>query len=352
MANIYDVAKAARVSIATVSAVINESAYVSPRLKRRVKAAIQELGYQPNLLARSLARKESHTLAMIVPNVANPFFPDVVRGAQDIAQEHGYSLLVASSDDDSEKEHSYLDLCLAKRVDGILLTKAPSRLNSDMKERLKGTKTPLVQVLRLIPGYKGDSVVADDKGAAYEGVSHLLRLGYRRIGVISGVPNVSTTRRRLAGYRKGLKDWGVRFDKSLVVSGDYGIGSGYTAGLDLLKLKPEAVFVSNYMMTVGFMKALKQYQMICPDDLAVVTCDDYPWLETFSPRLTTVQFPKQKLGEEAVRILIDRILKPSRPVQSVQLRHVLAIRDSCGYSIRSNDSRSETENRVDSGAKK
>ncbi len=335
MANIYDVAREARVSIATVSAVINGSAYVSPRLQRRVQEAIERLGYQPNLLARGLAKKKSHTLAVVVPDISNPFFPDVIRGAEDRAQEAGYNLLVVSSDNDPRKERSYLELLLAKQIDGILLTKAPGKLPGSLLGDNGRTVTPVVQLIRSIAGLKSDVVVPDDWGAVYEGVAHLLRLGYRKIGLITGVKGVSTTRRRLAGYRQALKDWGLKYEAGLVAGGDYRAESGYLSGLDLLKQRPEAVFVSNYLMTVGFMQALSQYQLRCPEDVAIVTCDDYAWLNSFSPRLTTIDFPKYELGSEGVRLLLQRIEDPDRPPEAVELKNTMCIRESCGVKLRS-----------------
>ncbi|MFQ5737775.1 MAG: LacI family DNA-binding transcriptional regulator [Acidobacteriota bacterium] len=331
MANIYDVAKEAGVSIATVSAVINESSWVSPRTKKRVEAAVRKLGYQPNLLARSLAKKQSHMIATIVPDISNPFFPDVIRGAEDMAHEHNYSLVVASSDNDPRRERLYLDLFLAKQVDGILLTKAPGKLSEELRARASAFQPPMVQLMRSINGFKSDTVMADDWGAAYESVTHLLRLGYRRIGLITGAKGVSTTRRRLAGYRQALKDWGIEFEPRLVAGGDYRVQSGYLAGLDLLKQDPEAVFVSNYLMTVGLMRALDQYQLRCPRDVGIVTCDDYAWLDSFSPRLTTIDFPKYRLGSEAARLLIERLNHPDRPLQTLKLKNSLNIRESCGY---------------------
>ncbi len=336
MANIYDVAKEAGVSIATVSAVINETAYVSPKLMRRVQEAIQKLGYRPNLLARSLAKKQSHTLAVVVPDISNPFFPDVIRGAEDKAQEHGYNLLVVSSDNDPVKERSYLNLLLAKQVDGILLTKAPGRLSDVFHPRPDRSPPPIVQLIRSIHGFKSDAVVADDWGAAYEGVSHLLRLGYKRVGLITGAKGVSTTRRRLAGYRQALRDWDIAFERSLVAAGDYRADSGYLAGLDLLKQHPEALFVSNYLMTVGFMKALAQYQLKCPEDVGIVTCDDYSWLDSFSPRLTTIDFPKYQLGYEAARLLVERLAHAEKPFETVKLKNSMCLRESCGHLLRPN----------------
>src|SRR5438093_12556082 len=148
MANIYDVASTARVSVATVSAVVNDTAYVSPALKARVEAAVARLGYRPNLLARGLATQQSRTVGVIVPNIANPFWPEVVRGIEDAAHARGYTLLLASGDDDLEKEARYLKMFLAKRVDGILLTKAAGGLTPQVRAQLTASRTPVVQLMR------------------------------------------------------------------------------------------------------------------------------------------------------------------------------------------------------------
>jgi LacI family transcriptional regulator len=334
MANIYDVAKHARVSVATVSAVVNDSAYVSPLLKARVTAAIRKLGYQPNLLARSLAKQRSHMLGMIVPDIANPFWPDVVRGAEDHAHAAGYTLLLANTDDDPAKEALYLNLFMAKRVDGILISKAPGRLSPELVERLAASRTPLVQVTRISQDIGADAVLMDDRDAAYESVAHLLRLGYRRIAMIGGLHGVTPSQRRLQGYKQALKDFKRPFVRTLFYEGDYRPHSGYEAGLALLKRKPDAVFISNYQMAVGFMKAMRQYQLRCPQDIAVITCDDHPWMDSFQPRLTTIDFPKYRIGSEAARVVLERIGNRDRPLQSLQLKSTLTIRESCGYQLR------------------
>jgi LacI family transcriptional regulator len=335
MPNIYDVARQARVSVATVSAVVNQSAYVSPQLERRVTAAIKKLGYRPNLLARSLAKQRSHMLGMIVPDIVNPFWPEVVRGAEDRAHEFGYTLLLANTDDDPKKEEIYLSLFLAKRVDGILLTKAPGTLSSEIVERLAAARVPVVQVSRLACGLQdADAVLMDDRNAAYESVTHLMRLGYRKVAMVGGLPGTTTSERRLLGYRDALKEWKRPFDRALFYQGDFRVHSGYEAGIALLKRRPDAVFISNYQMAVGFMRALRQYQLRCPQDIAVVTCDDYPWIDSFHPRLTTVDLPKYELGAEGARVLIDRLAARERPLQRLELRSALTIRDSCGYGLR------------------
>ena len=325
MANIYDVARRARVSVATVSAVVNDSAYVSPVLRARVTRAIEELAYTPNLVARSLARQESRLLGMVVPDIANPFWPAVVRGAEDRAHAAGYTLLLSNSDDDPKKQELYLRLFVANRVDGIVLAGAPGAAGCPARCRVG-----MVQLLRVDADWPGDAVLLDDEDSAYEAVAHLLRLGYRKVAIISGPPRVWTAARRLAGYRRALREWGLKPERALQYEGDFRVRSGYDGGVVLLKKKPQAIFVANYLMAVGLMQAIRQYRLRCPQDIALVTCDDHPWMEAFSPRLTTVNFPKYDLGSEAVRLLLDRVAQPDRPPERVQLRSALAIRESCG----------------------
>jgi LacI family transcriptional regulator len=333
MANIYDVAKRAKVSVATVSAVLNDSAFVSEGLKARVQTAVRALGYEPNLLARGLAKQRTQTLGMIVPDIANPFFPEVVRGAEDTAHAAGYTLLIASSDNDLKKEEVYLKLFLAKRVDGVILTKAPGHMPKTLARAFAKAHVPIVLLARAIPGFKADVVEMDDRAAAHEGVTHLLRLGFRRIGLIGGLGGVSTTKRRLDGYRAALRDRGLPVDPALIVEGDFRVESGYRAGLELLKARPDAVFIANYLMSVGFMRALRQYGLRCPEDVAIVTCDDHAWLDAFSPRLTTVDLPKRELGEAAAQLLIARLTRGGA-TRTIRLKSAMRVRESCGCALR------------------
>lgn len=337
MATIYDVARRARVSPATVSAVLNDSAFVSGGLRARVLASVKALEYRPNLLARNFATQKSQTLAMIVPDIANPFFPEVVRGAEDVARAVGYSLVVASTDNDAAREDRYLRLFLDRRVDGILLTKAPARFSRPTAARLRADGVPIVQVARTIPGFRSDSALMDDRSAAYEATAHLARLGHARIAMIAGLGGASTSKHRLAGYRRALADHGLAHDAELIAAGDYRVDSGYRAGLALLKTRPDAVFIANYLMTVGFVRAMRQYRMRCPQDIAIVTCDDHPWLDCFAPRLTTMDLPKAQLGAEAARLLVDRLTNGARAIRTVVLPGTLCVRDSCGAALRARD---------------
>src|SRR5207253_8827955 len=191
-------------------------------------------------------------------------------------------------------------------------------------------KVPIALLARSVPGFATDLVEMDDRGAAYEGVLHLHRLGYTRIGFIGGLRGASTSRRRLDGYRAALRAAKLRLDPALVVEGDFRVESGYRAGLELLKRRPDAVFVGNYLVTVGFMEALRQYRMRCPDDVAVVTCDDHPWLDVFAPRLTTIDLPKHELGAAAAQLLVERIAHPRGRRRTITLKNALRVRESCG----------------------
>jgi LacI family transcriptional regulator len=186
-ASIYDVARESGVSVFTVSAVVNKKSHVGKKLRERVEAAIRKLSYRPNLLARSLAKQKTLTIGMIVPDIANPFFPMVVRGAEDAAQKHGYNLLLCNSDDTQVKEESALELLLSKRVDGILLTKAACELSPWLWQMMQEMKVPVVLAMRTYPKISKDAIITDDYQGAYEAVCHLARAGRKRIGLI-GAP--------------------------------------------------------------------------------------------------------------------------------------------------------------------
>jgi LacI family transcriptional regulator len=332
-ASIYDVARESKVSVFTVSAVVNNKAHVGKKLRERVEAAIRKLNYRPNLLARSLAKQKTHTIGMVVPDIGNPFFPMVVRGAEDAAQKRGYNLLLCNSDDTQAKEESALELLLSKRVDGILLTKAICELSPSINQMIQEMKVPIVLVMRTYPKISKDAIITDDYKGAYEAVSHLARAGRKRIGLIGGPMKVSNGKARWEGFRDALKDHKLFFDPALVIEGDYRIESGYRAGNLLLSHRPDGVYVANYLMTVGFLKAAEEMGLRCPEDFGLVSFDDYPWLGIFRPRLTTVELPKYQLGFEAAELLLDRIAGKTGPSVLRKLLPELRVRESCGFKL-------------------
>jgi LacI family transcriptional regulator len=331
--SISDVARESGVSIFTVSAVINNKAHVSKARRQRVEEAIRKLNYRPNLIARSLIKQKTQTIGMIVTDIANPFFPMVVRGAEDAAQRHGYNLLLCNSDDILEKEDKQLELLLSKRVDGILLTKAAGDLRPSLRQMIKDVKVPFVLVMRTYPELTKDAVVTDDYQGAYEAVRHLARSGRRRIGLVSGPMKVSNAKERWRGFRDGLEAENLSYDPELVVEGDYRIESGFRAGHAMLSYRPDGIYVANHLMTIGLLKAAEEMGVKCPEDFGLVSFDDYPWLSVFRPRLTTVELPKHQLGSEAAELLIQRIEGDTSPPVLRKLQPELRIRESCGFGL-------------------
>jgi LacI family transcriptional regulator len=329
--NIYDVAKRAGVSVFTVSAVINKTGQSSTALQRRVEAAVRELNYRPNLLARGLAKQKTYLLGMVVPDISNPFFPLVVRGAEDTAQKAGYSILLCNSDSQKEKEENYLDLLVSQRVDGILLTAAPGGISSPIRRILDDARVPVVLVMRTLSDPAYDAVVTDDHRGAFDGVSHLARVGHRRIAFVGGPLEVSNGAARWKGYRKALQAHGLSYDPALTAEGDYRVESGYRAGLTVLPHRPDAVFVANYLMTVGVMQAADEMGMSCPQDYALASFDDYPWIRCFRPRLTTIELPKYELGERSTQMLLERISGKQGKARVERLMPQLCVRESCGF---------------------
>jgi LacI family transcriptional regulator len=340
-ASIYDVAHESDVSVFTVSAVINHKNHVGEKLRKRVEAAIRKLNYRPNLIARSLANQRTHTIGMIVPDIANPFFPMVVRGAEDAAQRHGYNLLLCNSDDNLDKEEAAVELLLSKRVDGILLTKAAQDFRPSLRQMIKEVNIPFVLVMRTYPKLTKDAVITDDYQGAYDAVCHLARSGRRRIGLISGPRKVSNAVARWEGFRDALKAEGLRFQAELVIEGDYRIESGLRAGHALLSHRPDGVYVANHLMTVGLLQAAAEMGLRCPDDFGLVSFDDYPWLGVFRPRLTTVELPKHQLGIEAAELLIRRIAGDRSEAVVKKLQSELRVRESCGFALHVSRGRSE-----------
>jgi LacI family transcriptional regulator len=291
------------------------------------------LSYRPNLVARSLAKQRTHTIGMIVPDIANPFFPMVVRGAEDAAQKHGYNLLLCNSDDSLGKEEKAIELLLSKRVDGILLTKAAGDFSPSLRHMIKEVGIPFVLVMRTYPKLTKDAVITDDYQGAYDAVCHLARSGRRRIGLISGPLRVSNAIARWEGFHDALKAQGLVSEKQLVVEGDYRIDSGFRAGHALLSHRPDGIYVANHLMTIGLLKAAEEMRLSCPEDFGLVSFDDYPWLGVFRPKLSTVELPKHQLGSEAAELLLSRIAGNRTKGVVKKLQPELRIRESCGFAL-------------------
>ena len=234
----------------------------------------------------------------------------------------------------------------AKRVDGILRTKASDDFSPSLRQLIDDVKIPFVLLMRTYPSLTKDAVISDDYKGAYEAVCQLARSGHRRIGLLGGPIRVSNGRERWKGFRDALEASGLTYDPELVTEGDYRIESGYRGGHALLSRSPDGIYVANYLMTVGLLRAADEMGMRCPEDFGLVSFDDYPWLAIFRPRLTTVELPKYQIGFQAAELLMDRIKGEQVQGGMRKLVPELHVRESCGFRLRpgknSSEVRSET----------
>lgn len=324
----HDVAERARVSVTTVSHVINETRPVSDELRGRVLAAIDELGYQPNVLARSLRRGKTHTIGMVVPDSANPFFAEVARGVEDASFEDSYSVILCNSDGDLNKELLYINVLVEKQVDGIIFVAAG--VSTEHIRDLQAQRMPLVVIDRDIPDVAVDSVLTDNARGGELATRHLLELGHRRIGCITGPSDVTPSAERIIGYLQALHSAGVLVDEELVVKGDFQYESGYFATRQLLAMDdpPTAIFACNDLMAIGAISAALEVERHVPADVSVVGFDDVRLASFANPPLTTVAQPKYEMGVMAMKMLLERMRDLDMPPRQRLLDTHLLVRRS------------------------
>lgn len=330
MPTIVEVAKRAGVSIATVSNVIRGTRRVSPQLQERVRAAIRDLDYYPNEIARSLKVKQTRMLGMVLPDITNPFFPEIIRGAEDSAFERGYFLVTANTDEQSGRERRIVSALRSYRVDGILLASAPGKDTSHIRSTMQAG-VAIVCLDRSVSGIKMDAVLLDNVRGGRECVRHLIQTGHRRIAIITGSLELQTGRERLRGYQDALREADMQVDPHFVLEGDFREASGYRLGIELLRrrTRPTAIFVCNGVMTFGVLKAFEELGIRCPQDIALATFDDLAVDRSFHPHLTAVVQPSYEMGARAANILMDRIEgKLIKEPSVVRIAPTLVIRES------------------------
>jgi LacI family transcriptional regulator/LacI family repressor for deo operon, udp, cdd, tsx, nupC, and nupG len=330
MASLQEVARRARVSIATVSRVLNKSDKVVPETRAIVEQALRDLGYRPSRVARRLRMNSgrAHLVGLIIPDIQNPFYAEIARGVEDAAYASEYALILCNSDENLDKERFYLDVMSAESVDGIVL---PPFDDTDLAvAEIVKTGIPVVCVDRSHARVKTDLVEVDNYQGALEAVRHLIEKGHRSIALIEGRTQVSTSRERRRGYLDALAAHGIASRKELMRAGDFKQESGRILTNELLDLRkpPTALFVCNNLMTVGALGALHQRGVRVPAEVALVGFDDLPWAEALDPPPTVVRQPAYEVGRQAMELLLKRIMEPDRPPVTVRLRPELVIRKS------------------------
>jgi LacI family transcriptional regulator len=337
VATIKDVAKRASVSVGTVSNVLSGSSSVGAAIRTRVQAAIAELDYHPDHVARSLKVKRTRSLGLVLSDITNPFFAQVLRGAEDCALANGYVLITLNSDDKVEREKNILAVLRSFRVDGILLVVASDSGDSTHIPNAVRSGIPIVCLDRVAENIPLDFVAVNNIEASQLCVRHLIQQGHRRIGIITGSPTLQTAKERLKGYLAALKEAQIEVDSGLIKEGDFREDSGYRLGKELLLAhrRPTAVFVSSGLMTIGFIHALNELSLQCPRDIAVASFDDLPLTEVFRPQITAVSQPAYQIGYDGAQLLIDRLQHriSSRAPVAIRLNPELKIRASTSIRL-------------------
>ncbi len=308
--------------------------------------AARSLDYHPNALARGLVMKQTGLIALIVPDISNPFFPEVARGVEDAASAAGYSVILCNSDDEASKEATYLTALRQRRVDGIILVSTAQQEGDGGAHVARATPggglhgeprrsaaAPTVFVDR-DSGVAGDVVLANNAGGGAAAARHLLELGHRRIGVISGRSGTRPGKERLEGFRKVLEDAGC-FDPSLIFEGDFRRPSGAEGARRLLAGsdaagRPTAVFAANDLMALGVLEACEELRLLVPDNVSVVGFDDIALASITKPKLTTVAQPKYEMGRLAAGLLLERLGNGEKPMAArrIILEPELVVRGS------------------------
>jgi LacI family transcriptional regulator len=329
MANMKDVAQRAGVSISTVSHVINETRFVSDELRERVLRAMRVLDYQPNVVARSLRTKRTQMVALVIPDITNPYFPEVARGVQDMAEQHDYSVILCNTDRMLSREVRFLKTLRRQRVDGLILN--PSGVTSTNLRELQEAQIPVLLIGSQIDHPEFDVVMVDNVKGAWHAVKHLIDLGHRRIGLVGGSRATSSGEQRFQGYIQALTDHGLPIDEDLITEGPFTHEGGHECMKQLLSLPslPTAAFASSDVMAIGALMAVQEASLQVPGDLSLVGFDDIIVASITTPKLTTVAQPKYQTGEMAARLLFNRIESASPPQrQKVVLDHELVVRGS------------------------
>ena len=318
----------------TVSRVINNSGYASREARARVEAAIAELGYVPNALARSLRFKQTKTLALVLSDITNPFFTTIARGVEDIASRGGFNVIFCNTDESEPKQAEYLTVLIQKQVDGVLLV--PARSSDEPVAFLRSRRVPVVVIDRRVPDCQTDDVRGDSEGGAYALARLLLNLGHARIAILSGPPDVSTAADRVAGYRRALGEAGLEIDPALILHVRLREEGGHEMATRTLALspRPTAIIATNNFIAIGAYRALRGAGLNVPDDIALVAFDDFPAGLVLEPFLTVAAQPAYEMGQRATELLLARLAGTApAECQEIVLPTTIIVRRSSGGPI-------------------
>ncbi|HWL19930.1 MAG TPA: LacI family DNA-binding transcriptional regulator [Bradyrhizobium sp.] len=330
MATIVDIAKRAGVSTSTVSHVLNKTRRVLPDTAAAVLSAIEEMGYEPNSLARSLVRATSNAVGVAISAISNPYFSDLIHSVQRECSRVGLMVFLLDTEDDPERELAVVKALHRHRVDGVLLAPSPDPAGRSLAY-LTGNKVPCVLVDRLVSP-RFDGVGLENRAGVAMLVAHMLGHGHRRIGYVAGHAGYQTTIERLDGYREALHDAGMSVDEDLISPPTANSDQATATALDLLSRpdRPSALIAGNNHATIGTVRAIRRAGLRIPADVAIAGFDDFDWADDFEPSLTVIAQPTSEIGRLAAARLVQRMHEPDGAVLQTRLPGTLVIRSSCG----------------------
>lgn len=337
MSSIKDVARLAGVSFTTVSHVLNGTRKVSDAARQRVLRAVNECGYVPSAVARSLRMAQTHNIGVLVPDISNPFCAEITLGVEEQASQAGYAVLLGNTGPQGVHQARQLEHLLGRRVDGVLLVAGvfgddpQHALEQVIRQRLLVSRTPLVMIDRDPSSVASDVLQADQFAAAHAAASYLLSLGHKRIAFLSGPPDLAISQERLRGWQQALFGAGIQPKAADVWEGDFSIESGFQQGLQCLQNKPvTAILAANDMMALGALRAAASCGVAVPDALSVMGMDGITMGEYSSPSLTTVGASLRAVGRQATQMLLDRMAQPDLPKRTQPRFCELVVRESTG----------------------
>ena len=328
-ATMRDVAEYAGVSKSTVSHVINETRFVEEGTKQRVLQAINVLGYRPSRAARSLTTQSSGIVGVVVSDMNNIFFGEVIRGIEDTLREEDYSFIVSNTNETLERESQALDMLLRQRVDGIIA--AATSHNWDILTEVEKLHMPIVLLDRTFENANWPFVGVNNEQGAYLGMQHIIESGHKKIGILAGLQRLTTMRKRLAGAKRALYEANLEVNDNWVISTDLEVDAARAGAFELMTMaeRPTALFMNNNLLSLGTLTALQDLGLHCPTDIALVGFDDHPWAAVANPPLTVVRQPTEALGRAAAAVILDMISGDGSRSDSVVLECELIVRDSC-----------------------
>lgn len=331
--NLKGIAEKTGFSIKTVSRAINNHPDVNAKTREKILAVAREYAYSPNLVAKSLRTQKAFTIGYIVPDIANEFFGKVGIVIEKEFRKYGYSLLISFTEESEEKEINSLKLLLAKRVDGIVLATVGTT-GEFLEEVIYRQHVPVVVIDNRDVGIKTNLVLHDNVDGAYRLTKHLLEHGHRRIACITGPLAETSGKERLVGYKKALVEYNVQIDKDLIKISNWRVDGGYDATCELMEdrdSRPSAFFIGNSIMALGVYKALKKLELRVPDDVALVSFDNFEFTEVVDPPLTTLDNVEEEIGKIASELLLEKIKdRDTNNVKEHLVKARLCIRKSCG----------------------